>query len=284
MPEKTKQLLLKMMPELEETIDNAFSEYLKLTGNSITKAEYIRRILNQKCKLELDAANSRRKQKENLIINNPKLFSQKLGNELFVQFVRGLTACNKFQSNLHLMLLDREYNQDPISSKRNSLHLFFRIISDIYEFEKTLNTILSLIGKEQKKFNKTFSSIYYSDLSNFRKEINKHALFNKIRNQIGSHDDGEFIKLGLIKINDDNNFVLAEMLSDHMTGGISNSVIYNSANLFFAAFDINETEWKDMMQFSKEIIGKCVDDFQLLFHQAFTEALANDQIYRKNVS
>lgn len=45
----TKQYLLKMTPELMKMIDEAFSVYLKQTGKYITKAEYIRNILEAQC-------------------------------------------------------------------------------------------------------------------------------------------------------------------------------------------------------------------------------------------
>jgi predicted DNA-binding protein len=46
---KTKQLLLKMTPELMQKINDAFSVYLKKTGVYKTKAEFIRNILETQC-------------------------------------------------------------------------------------------------------------------------------------------------------------------------------------------------------------------------------------------
>jgi hypothetical protein len=43
MQKLTKQILLKISPELNKSIDVAFSQYLKNTGEYITKAEFIRR-------------------------------------------------------------------------------------------------------------------------------------------------------------------------------------------------------------------------------------------------
>lgn len=43
MQKLTKQILLKITPELNKSIDVAFSQYLKNTGEYITKAEFIRR-------------------------------------------------------------------------------------------------------------------------------------------------------------------------------------------------------------------------------------------------
>jgi predicted DNA-binding protein len=54
MKKLTKQYLLKMSPELIELIDAAFSEFLKETGQYITKAEYVRNILETHCKLVLE--------------------------------------------------------------------------------------------------------------------------------------------------------------------------------------------------------------------------------------
>jgi hypothetical protein len=45
----TEQYLLRMTPELMGLIDAAFSKYLKETGKYITKAEFIRNILQDQC-------------------------------------------------------------------------------------------------------------------------------------------------------------------------------------------------------------------------------------------
>jgi hypothetical protein len=50
MKKLTVQYLLKMTPELMRLIDTAFSEFLKKTGEYITKAEYVRRVLEFQCK------------------------------------------------------------------------------------------------------------------------------------------------------------------------------------------------------------------------------------------
>lgn len=285
MPELTKQILLKMMPELEETIENAFSEYLKLTGDPITKAEYIRRILDRKCSLELKEADFRAKQKEHMIIKYPKLFASRLGKELFFQFMKGFSACNKFQASMDLYVMNNAYNVDPIASKRNNVHLFFRIISDIYEFEDTLNNILGKIYQDQKRFTKTLSSQYYINLSSFRKQINKNPHYSKIRNQIGSHDGNKhYFSIGLDKVDNDGYFVFGECLSDPKTNvALSNSIIYNSTDLILRALDISDVEWANLMSQSLKITGKCVDDFQYLFNLVYTETLADAQIYRENV-
>jgi len=49
MKNKTKQLILRITPELSKTINDAFFVYLKKTGKYITKAEYIRGILETQC-------------------------------------------------------------------------------------------------------------------------------------------------------------------------------------------------------------------------------------------
>ena len=46
---KTKQLILRITPELSQKIDAAFFAYLKKTEKYITKAEYIRDILETQC-------------------------------------------------------------------------------------------------------------------------------------------------------------------------------------------------------------------------------------------
>ncbi len=50
MSKLTKQFLFKMSPELEELINKSFCEYLKQSGIPTTKAEFIRNILEEKCK------------------------------------------------------------------------------------------------------------------------------------------------------------------------------------------------------------------------------------------
>lgn len=52
------QYLLKMTPELMALIDNAFSTHLKKTGEYITKAEYIRKILEKQCSSTLGDQNN----------------------------------------------------------------------------------------------------------------------------------------------------------------------------------------------------------------------------------
>lgn len=47
---KDKQYLLKMSSDLSLLIDEAFSQYLKDTGKYISKAQYIRDILEDRCK------------------------------------------------------------------------------------------------------------------------------------------------------------------------------------------------------------------------------------------
>lgn len=60
-PELSKQILLKISPELANTIDVAFSEHLKATGDiTITKAEYIRRILQKECQKKVKQRNNKK--------------------------------------------------------------------------------------------------------------------------------------------------------------------------------------------------------------------------------
>ena len=49
MKKKTKQLVLRLTPELMKTIDEAFFMFLKKTNKYITKAEYIRSLLEKQC-------------------------------------------------------------------------------------------------------------------------------------------------------------------------------------------------------------------------------------------
>ena len=46
MPELTKQILIKMTPEMDERIQKKYSEYLT-TGNFITKSEFIRCLIDE---------------------------------------------------------------------------------------------------------------------------------------------------------------------------------------------------------------------------------------------
>jgi Arc/MetJ-type ribon-helix-helix transcriptional regulator len=45
----SEQILLKISPELDKLIDDAFSKQLKETGEYISRSEYIRRILQAHC-------------------------------------------------------------------------------------------------------------------------------------------------------------------------------------------------------------------------------------------
>jgi hypothetical protein len=49
----TKQLLIRISPELDELITQAFSKHLKETGEYISRSDYIRRILQAQCSSEL---------------------------------------------------------------------------------------------------------------------------------------------------------------------------------------------------------------------------------------
>jgi hypothetical protein len=53
MPILSKQILLKMSPELRDLVDQAFSKHLKETGEYITRSDFIRRILETHCTQEL---------------------------------------------------------------------------------------------------------------------------------------------------------------------------------------------------------------------------------------
>jgi len=54
MPTLSKQLVLKISPELDELITQAFSKHLKETGEYISRSDYIRRILQEQCSLEVE--------------------------------------------------------------------------------------------------------------------------------------------------------------------------------------------------------------------------------------
>lgn len=49
-----KQLLIRVSDELDELITRAYSKYLGETGEHITRSDYVRRILQTQCSLELD--------------------------------------------------------------------------------------------------------------------------------------------------------------------------------------------------------------------------------------
>lgn len=49
MAKLTTQLLIKISPELDVQIDEAFKKHLKKTGEYITKSEFLRRIIEGGC-------------------------------------------------------------------------------------------------------------------------------------------------------------------------------------------------------------------------------------------
>jgi hypothetical protein len=53
MPTLSKQIVIKVSPELDELITQAFSKHLKETGEYISRSDYIRRILQAECSSEL---------------------------------------------------------------------------------------------------------------------------------------------------------------------------------------------------------------------------------------
>jgi hypothetical protein len=48
-----KQLLIRVSDELDELITRAYSKFLGDTGEHISRSDYMRRILNIQCELEL---------------------------------------------------------------------------------------------------------------------------------------------------------------------------------------------------------------------------------------
>lgn len=58
MPILSEQILLKLSPELDKLIDDAFSKHLKETGEYITRSDYIRRILQAHCERFLGTTES----------------------------------------------------------------------------------------------------------------------------------------------------------------------------------------------------------------------------------
>jgi hypothetical protein len=53
----SEQYLLKLTPSLVQLIDDAFSQYLKKTGKYISRAEFIRNILQAQCNKTLGKSN-----------------------------------------------------------------------------------------------------------------------------------------------------------------------------------------------------------------------------------
>jgi len=49
----SEQILLKLTPELSELITKAFSKHLKDSGEYISRAEYLRKMIEEKCQMEL---------------------------------------------------------------------------------------------------------------------------------------------------------------------------------------------------------------------------------------
>jgi len=54
----TDKILLKLTPELNKSIDDAFSKYLKETGAYISRSNFIRKILQSYCELQLSETNA----------------------------------------------------------------------------------------------------------------------------------------------------------------------------------------------------------------------------------
>ena len=48
-----KQLLIRVSDELDELITRAYSKYLEITGEHISRSDYIRRVLQTQCSLVL---------------------------------------------------------------------------------------------------------------------------------------------------------------------------------------------------------------------------------------
>lgn len=53
MPILSKQIVIKVSPELDKLITKAFSKHLKETGEYLSRSDYIRRILQTQCSSEL---------------------------------------------------------------------------------------------------------------------------------------------------------------------------------------------------------------------------------------
>lgn len=49
----SEQILLKLSPELSDLINKAFTNHLKKTGEYISRAEFVRRMIEAQSKLEL---------------------------------------------------------------------------------------------------------------------------------------------------------------------------------------------------------------------------------------
>jgi hypothetical protein len=54
MSELNKQLLIRVNLELDELITRAYSQYLGKTKEHITRTDYIRRMLQAQCELEIE--------------------------------------------------------------------------------------------------------------------------------------------------------------------------------------------------------------------------------------
>jgi Arc/MetJ-type ribon-helix-helix transcriptional regulator len=50
----TKQILIRVDPELDALVDRAFSKYLRETGLYISRSNFIRDCLERQCKIALD--------------------------------------------------------------------------------------------------------------------------------------------------------------------------------------------------------------------------------------
>lgn len=216
---------------------------------------------------DVNSTDFSKKCKEQWVIKDLKLFSDKMGVELFSLFMRGFVACGKLQSNQDLYIINDNYNKDPIANARNSVHLFFRIVSDINEWKETIQNINSYLRKN-KMYEKIVNSTELQKLNILTKEISKQKLYNSIRNQIGSHDGDMKLFERAIDIVKNDKFILGECLSDpnDRSSVSSNSVIYNSSILIFKSLNIDDEDLKILMEHTLKITGNGIDEFQKLFY------------------
>ena len=219
--------------------------------------------------------------KEKSIIDNPILFANKLGNKIFVSFMKGFAGCNKFQSYLDELCMNNEYQKNEIANKRNNVNILFDFISVINEFDPVINSILQSITDQKSRFITAYKSNYFNNLVEYRRSINKNKIIGDIRNQLGSHlgNDNLYIK-GLYKVDNDGYFTFGEAMTIDGYSFLGNNILYSTQDLVLSALNISNEGWKNTLDQIFLIAGNCVQDFQLLFHMVMKDCNVDKQLYR----
>lgn len=278
-PKLDKQLLLKISKDSDEALEDLTAEYIKSTEKYISKNEFIRTMLDGLCEI-----NTLSKISEKVIICNPNLFVNRIGEDLFVKFMKGFRYCDKLQTNAHLYVINTKFNFNKISTSRNSINLFFDIVGNIWEFKiSALDPIHNLLMTNKNKYVKSSSSEEFKNILKFKKEIEQQKYYNIIRNELSCHagnDSSYSESLNNSFKKDEKKFIFANCLSDGETVS-SNNVVYTSTDLVIKSLNMSQEEFEKLCNHTLLIMKDCIDSFQVLFHHVYTETLADNLISRE---